>query len=387
MTIVWWWIRFPRSVTETDDSMARGTMAGFPSEPEAISIEWLNTQLYEKGLLEAQDAITGFEWERVGTGQVGDSVRLTLTYRDGQVGPQSLVAKLPSPDATSRATAGAFQLYRKEVGFYQDLAPHLEVRVPETFATAISAHGDDFVILFEDLGPARGGNQLIGCSLDDARLAIEQAAAFHAPSRGNAALLSADWLHPRAELGAQLMALYPQAQAVFGARYGDVLEPELMDICEGLAINAELWFARQPEAPCLIHGDFRLDNMLFGIKGGAEPIAVLDWQTVAIGDGLTDIGYFLGCGVGSSLRRPHEQELLTLYADAMAQRGVRLAPGDLMDQYRIGALHGVATAVFSSANVVRTDRGDENFLSMARGACELARDHDRLGVLRHKASS
>lgn len=361
-------------------------MAGFPSEPEAISIEWLNAKLCEKGLLQAQDAIAGFEWERVGTGQVGDSVRLTLAYRDGQVGPQSLVVKLPSPDATSRATAGAFQLYRKEVRFYQDLAPHLEVRVPTTFTTAISAQGDEFVILFEDLGPARGGNQLTGCSLDDARLAIEQAAAFHAQSRGNAALLSAEWLQPRADLGAQLRALYPQAQAVFGARYGDVLEPDLMDICEGLASIADLWFGRQPEAPCLIHGDFRLDNMLFGIKGGAEPIAVLDWQTVAIGDGLTDIGYFLGCGVGSTLRRPHEEELLALYADAMAQRGVWLAPGDLMDHYRIGALHGVATAVFSSANVVRTDRGDENFLSMARGACELARDHDSLGVLKHKSS-
>ena len=357
-------------------------MAGFPSAPEAITIEWLNTQLCRTELVQSQDAVASFEWQRVGTGQVGDSVRLTLSYRDGQAGPASLVVKLPSPDATSRATAGAFQLYRKEVGFYQELAPHLEVRVPKALATAISSQGDEFVILFEDLGPARGGNQLSGCSLDDARLAIEQAAAFHAPSRGNAALLSAEWLQPRTELGAQLVALYPHAQAVFRERYTDALEPELMDICEGLANNADQWFGRQPEAPCLIHGDFRLDNMLFEIKGGAEPIAVLDWQTVAIGDGLTDLGYFLGCGVGSALRRPHEEELLALYAEAMARRGVRLAPGDLMDQYRIGALHGVSTAVFSSANVVRTDRGDENFLSMARGACELARDHDSLGVLK-----
>ena len=364
--------------------MARGAMAGFPNTPEAISIAWLNAQLHRHGLIGA-DAIASFGWERVGTGQVGDSIRLTLSYRNDHDGPSSLVAKLPSPDSTSRATAGAFQLYRKEVGFYQDLAAHLEVRVPTTFATSINPHGDKFVILFEDLGPARGGNQLTGCSLEDARAAIVQAAAFHAPSRGNPALLSAEWLQPRADLGARLMTLYPQAQAIFRERYSDVLEPELMEVCEGLAKQAELWFARQPEAPCLIHGDFRLDNMLFGIKDGAEPIAVLDWQTVAIGDGLTDVGYFLGCGVGSALRRKHEEELLALYAEAMAQRGVRLAMGELMNQYRIGALHGVATAVFSSANVVRTDRGDENFLSMARGACELARDHDSLGVLQDKA--
>jgi hypothetical protein len=359
-------------------------MAEFPSKPEAISIPWLNAQLCAQGMV-AKDAIKDFEWQRVGTGQVGDSVRLTLGYRKGHAGPGSLVIKLPSPDPTSRATACAFQLYRKEVGFYKELAKHLDVRVPRTFAASISEQGDEFAILFEDLGPARSGNQLTGCNLEDARAAVIQAAAFHAPSRGNPELLSADWLKPREDLGAQLMALYPKAQAVFRERYSDVLEPELMDICEGLAKHADLWFGRQAEAPCLIHGDFRLDNMLFGIKGGAEPIAVLDWQTVAIGDGLTDIGYFLGCGVGSALRRPHEKELLSLYAESMAQRGVKLETGDLMDQYRIGALHGVSTAVFSSANVVRTDRGDENFLSMARGACELVRDHDSLGVLLHKA--
>ncbi|WP_295639559.1 phosphotransferase [Novosphingobium sp.] len=344
----------------------------------------MNAQLCGQGIA-AADAVESFGWQRFGTGQVGDSVRLTLSYRAGHAGPATLVIKLPSPDPTSRATAASFQLYRKEVGFYQELARHLEVRVPTPIGTAISAQGDEFLILFEDLGPARGGNQLAGCTLEDARAAIVEAAAFHAPSRGNSDLLSAQWLQPRADLGAQLMALYPQAQAVFRERYSDLLAPELMEICEGLANHAELWFARQPEAPCLVHGDFRLDNMLFDIKGGAEPIAVLDWQTVAIGDGPTDIGYFLGCGVGSALRRPHEEELLALYAEAMALRNVRLAPRDLMDQYRIGALHGVSTAVFSSANVVRTDRGDENFLSMARGACELALDHDSLGLLKHKA--
>jgi hypothetical protein len=364
--------------------MVRGKMAEFPTTPEAITLEWLNAQLCGQGR-SADGAIDSFEWQRFGTGQVGDSVRLTLSYRGGHAGPPSLVIKLPSPDPTSRATAASFQLYRKEVGFYQELARHLEVRVPKTLAAVISAQGDEFAILFEDMGPARGGNQLAGCSLEDARAAIVQAAALHAPSRGNADLLSAEWLQPRADLGAQLMLLYPQAQAIFRERYSDLLEPELMEICEGLADHAALWFGRQPEVPCLIHGDFRLDNLLFEIKGGAEPIAVLDWQTVAVGDGLTDIGYFLGCGIGSTLRRPHEDELLALYVESMAQRGVRMDPTDLMEQYRIGALHGVSTAVFSSANVVRTDRGDENFLSMARGACELALDHDSLGVLRTKA--
>jgi hypothetical protein len=46
----------------------------------------------------------------------------------------------------------------------------------------------------------------------------------------------------------------------------------------------------------------------------------------------------------------------------------------------IGALHGLFTVVFSAAFVVRTERGDANFLSMARGAADLALDHDSTGA-------
>lgn len=356
-------------------------MAGFPVEPGAITREWLTDVMCERGVIAPGAVVNGVKWQRIGTGQVGDSIRLDLTYAGGS-GPASLVAKLASPDPTSRATAAAFQLYRKEVSFYLDVAPHISVRVPDLVTGFISDDGCDFLLLFEDLGPARGGNQLAGCTIEDARAAIRQAAALHGVTAGNEAMLSAEWLQPRPGLGEQLMALYPQAQAVFRDRYADMLEPELMAVCEALAEHADLWFGRTPLRPGLVHGDFRLDNMLFGIKGGAEPIAVLDWQTVAIGDGLTDIGYFLGCGIGSALRRPHERELLALYADTRAACGAPVNDRELNELYPIGALHGVSTAVFSSANVVRTERGDANFLSMARGACELALDHDSLGALK-----
>ena len=82
------------------------------------------------------------------------------------------------------------------------------------------------------------------------------------------------------------------------------------------------------------------------------------------------------------MRRPHEEELLALYIDEMGARGVALTRAGIWDDYRIGALHGLSTAVFSAAFVERTPRGDDNFLSMATGAAELALDHDSLGALR-----
>jgi hypothetical protein len=60
---------------------------------------------------------------------------------------------------------------------------------------------------------------------------------------------------------------------------------------------------------------------------------------------------------------------------------VALTREAVWDDYRRGALHGVSTAVFSAAFVERTARGDAMFLDMARGACQLALDHDSLGAL------
>ena len=346
-------------------------MSDFPTHADAVTREWFASAI---GV-----APSRWSWEPVGTGQVADSVRFHLAYENAS-GPRTVVAKFPAADDASRTTSAMLGLYRKEVLFYRELAGSIATRTPSLFAAELSDDGAAFVLLFEDLGPARGGDQLAGCTLEDARHAIRQAAALHAPSWHYADLLERDWLCTDDAAKAQVRTLYPRAQTIFRDRYADRLEPEFMALCDALA-SSERWLDHQPERVCLVHGDFRLDNMLFDVRGGAEPIAVLDWQTLTVGNGLTDIGYLLGCGIGDTMRRAHEDELLDLYCAEMTASGVALTRSDIARDYAIGALHGVSTAVFSAAFVERTQRGDENFLSMARGACASALEHDSLGRL------
>lgn len=356
-------------------------MAEFPTQPGEVSAEWLTEQLRAAGMLDS-GYVTSVEWQPIGTGQVGDSARFTLAYDSPTDAPATLAGKFPAADPVSRGTAAAFGLYAKEVGFYRELAPQLDVRVPRVLATEIGDDGVDFILLFEDLGPARGGNQLDSCSAADARFAMRQAAALHAPSWNNSAIIDTPWLRPRDGQVDQVKALYPNAQGIFRDRYKDSLEPEYMSICEALNDARDRWFGLERGVKCLIHGDFRLDNMLFDVQGGAEPIAVLDWQTTAVGNALTDIGYFLGTGIGNDLREAHEDELLDLYCAEMSARGVPLSRDAIWDDYVLGALHGISTAVFSAAYVERTERGDANFLSMARGGCALALAHGSLEKLK-----
>ena len=353
-------------------------MGRFPAHPDAVTAAWLGDVLGA--------AVRALSWQPIGTGQVADSVRFAVEYDgDEAAGPATLAAKFAAADATSRATAAMFGLYAREVHFYREAAPVLDVRTPRVHFADVSEDGSECLLLFEDMGPARQGDQVAGCDLADARAAIRQAATIHGPSWRNAALLEADWLAPPPGQREALAALYPPAQTVFRERYADALEPELMAVCEGLAELAPRWFGREVDKLSVVHGDFRLDNMLFDIRGGAEPIAVLDWQTASAGNPLTDVGYFLGCGIGDALRRAHGEELLALYRADMANYGVNFQDSQFDRDYRVGVLHGVATAVFSAAHVERTARGDANFLSMARGSCALALAVDSLGALEELA--
>ena len=59
-----------------------------------------------------------------------------------------------------------------------------------------------------------------------------------------------------------------------------------------------------------------------------------------------------------------------------------MAAGAIALQLPLAVHLGISTAVFSSAYVERTERGDANFLSMARGGCALALQHGSLDKLK-----
>jgi aminoglycoside phosphotransferase (APT) family kinase protein len=49
----------------------------------------------------------------------------------------------------------------------------------------------------------------------------------------------------------------------------------------------------EPLAPTVVHGDFRLGNMMVALDEPTRIVAVLDWEMGAIGDPRADVGYLL----------------------------------------------------------------------------------------------
>jgi aminoglycoside/choline kinase family phosphotransferase len=300
--------------------------SAFPSTIEAITPAWLTSTLRAGGHL-GDAAVTSIDAEPVGQG-VGilcRLYRLTLGYKgDAGDAPRSLVAKLPTADPQTRGMVSLFRFYEREVRFYQEIAERVELGTPRCYACAFDPASGDFILLLEDLSRIRLGDQLAGATVDEAKLAVHELAKLHAAWWQNPRLHAFDWM-PMAndQVNKMGLTLYPQAWGVFMERFGAKLDPRMIPIGQklGAKVNDILdRFATRPLTIC--HGDFRLDNLFFHDSGSERPLTAIDWQITIRSTGTYDVGYMMSQSINVEDRRAYEREILTLYHDALVERGV-----------------------------------------------------------------
>ena len=330
---------------------------------DAIDARWMTGFLRDLG---HDVEVASVEDEVIGTGQMAQNRRFSLTYSewDGSA-PASFVGKFPSPEATSRRTGG-LGAYLKEVSFYREIRPTVGIRTPTVHRVEYDPDTSDFLLMMEDMAPALQGDQMAGCSLEEAEVAMEEIARLHAPRWGDPSL--DDYAFLAGRRGASLnREAYTMLWHGFLGRYRDILEPDLIDLGRRLETRFGTYSRLYPGPRTVTHGDFRLDNTLLGTAEGRPTVAVVDWQTVGLGCGTLDVAYFIGAGLLPDLRRQHERDLLQRYHEALKAGGVRdYSEDQLWHDYRWYAYAGYVMAVVATTLVVQTERGDEMFLTMAR---------------------
>jgi len=332
--------------------------------PERVRASDLEALLRGAGVA-GSGTIDRIEREPIGTGQMASNYRFRLHWRDPEPGaPRSLVGKFPSEDPTSRGTGASQGSYRREVCFYRQLAPGLHIRTPRCYGAALSDDGADFVLWLEDMTPATQGDQIAGCRPDEAARALEQLAGLHAPRWGDEGLAALDFLQGNEPgAGALLQTIYQSLWPGFEARYADRLDADALGLAERLGPRLRAWVDGATSPRTVTHGDFRLDNLLFGADG---EVTTVDWQTVGRGVALADASYFLGAGLPLEQRRSEERRLIGEYHAALCEKGVEGYDFETCWQdYRRFAFSGVVMAVVASMIVGQTERGDAMFLAMA----------------------
>ena len=125
----------------------------------------------------------------------------------------------------------------------------------------------------------------------------------------------------------------------------------------------------------IVHGDYRLDNMMFG---GPYPLTVVDWQSYFMGCPIQDVSYFMGTSLASDVRRKEERALIKHYLDVLNHYGADLSFDDCFRYYVNFAPAGMIMALIASMIVGETERGNDMFMVMAKGSIALCLDHERL---------
>jgi aminoglycoside/choline kinase family phosphotransferase len=357
--------------------MSDVTLADGPAD---LTAEWFTAALNHVGLLDGA-VVSDITTTALGTGQMSDSFRVVLDYDADTTAPRSLVAKLPSSDDSSRTTAITLRSYEKEVRFYQQVAHQLSVKLATPYFADIEPETGRFTLLLADLSPAQQGDQILGCDAATAADALTQLALLHSACWGSSALAGMDWLGGYSEAETVfLIGLLPTLWAGFQDRYAADLDGDVTRAGAALFDHLETYLTPTSTPTTLVHGDYRVDNLLFAPDGAV--VGVVDWQTCSLGAALSDVSYFLGASLHPEERRKTETALLGGYVDQLVAGGVSGYGYDEAERdYRRGSYGGLLMAVGASMMVERTDRGDAMFMTMAQRHSRHALDVDAAELL------
>lgn len=326
--------------------------------------------------------VTAGEPRRIGEGMIGANYRVAIRGSSSDV-PASVVVKLPSPGEESRAAGIAHRTYEREAKFYMQLADSVDVRRPLCHWVEFDDPTHDFVLVLEDLAPAEPGNQITGCSVEQARLAVVELARLHGPRWNDPALYDIDWLQRRTARadGEMLQAAYQHLLTPFLATYAKYLTAKQHELAVAFGARLADWIDGRGTVLTLAHGDYRLDNLLFGTPAGGPAVAVVDWQTPNHGPGIVDVSYFMGAAVMPEVRRSIEADLVDEYVVALRRYDVDVDRGALWREYAHASFAGLVMAVVASMVVTPTERGEAMFAAMATRGAQHAIDLDAMDLI------
>ena len=357
-----------------------------PAGLNAITPRWLTEALRSSDVLET-GSVTRVRAEAIAGNQgfAGQVQRMHIAYSDARTdAPPSLIAKLHSPVRSTRELLRDLGAPTRELRFYRQLAPTLELRTPGLYYGSVDPIGGAFILLLEDLAPARVGDPLVGCSADQIADALKHAAMLHARWWNSPELASIDWIPTFETLATKRHALSRQYWAEFIDRYGSRFPSNFQAASDRLRRGLD--YARQRLSalpPTLLHGDFRPDNLLFSSTDAGGAIAAIDWQVTMRGAGVCDAAYFLvACGP-AELRREVESEAIAAYAAALMARGVRgYSDQECFGDYRIAMIDILArVSVLTVALGPRNAQGRALFAALAERVAAAVVDLECVDVL------
>jgi aminoglycoside phosphotransferase (APT) family kinase protein len=207
-------------------------------------------------------------------------------------GGRELVVRRPPPGETAETAHDVLREYR-----VVDALQDTPVPVPNTVLACEdeAVIGDEFYVMDRLDGTVLRDEEPAAVSEPAHRRAVgeemvDTLAAIHGVDYEAVGL--GDFGHPEGFTERQVRRWSEQLTWAFDTTAEKREVPELYEVMEWLDDNAPT-----SHDHTLVHGDFKLDNVIFGGLDGSpvapEIIGVLDWEMSTLGDPLTDLGWLL----------------------------------------------------------------------------------------------
>jgi hypothetical protein len=264
------------------------------------------------------------------------------------------------------------------------VAERVRIPIPQHFHCDISSDGGDFVLLLADMAPAVQGDQIGGCSPAEAALGVKALAGLHGPT----------WCDPRwPEFPGLAMSLTTDdaikglgdiavmATQITLERLGTRMSAEDRETTtEAMSMVAQ-WLLADRDRFSLMHGDYRLDNMLF--DPDRTRVTVVDWQTLGVGLPARDLAYFTGTSLLPAARASSDEDLVATYHTELLGYGIADYDRETCwRDYRVGMLQVPLISVLGCAFAISTERGDDMMLVMLERGCQAIRELGSLDLVR-----
>jgi hypothetical protein len=310
-----------------------------PRNAAEISAAWLNEVLAES--LEFGGAKIDAVQSTVigeGIGYLSSVARVKLLYDKSDVikqgAPRTVIVKIEPQNEMFRRLGQEFNAFQREIRFYRQVAPQVNVRLPKVYYTL--AEPPNFAIVMEDLCHCTPGDQLAGMHAQQVITTARIMAKLQASFWNSAALSALDWMPSTWDLWRHFTDHWPS----FVEHCHQWLGPEHLLLGKRVAKHASWIIDQMQQAPpTIVHCDLREDNLLFGAPGTPEEVLIVDWQLAIRGMGAYDIASLQGGSELAAERKGHALSVLCAWHETLLADGVIDYPyDDALRHFRLASL-------------------------------------------------
>ena len=239
-------------------------------------------------------------------------------------GDRDLVVRRPPPGETAETAHDVLREHR-----VMDALQDTAVPVPGT-VLACDDHavlGSDFYVMERVEGDVLRDEEPERFRTADSRRRVgeelvDTLAAVHTLDYEEAGL--GEFGRPSGYTGRQVERWTAQLEWAFERTEDERAVPELASVGEWLADECPSEHDR-----ALVHGDYKLDNVMFAPGTPPEPAAVFDWEMATLGDPLADLGWMLSYWRDPGDPDPATPELTATFMEADGY----LTRRELVDRY------------------------------------------------------